>query len=373
MMGMPVPPHMMGQQSMMGQQNMPMMGQPPQNPGFFMNTHHQQPWPMNGRDPASLSTTAVFVTGIPDTSLDEAAVRDFFGKFGSVQGVRIDYNKHTAHVEFGDPVAQTQALNTPEAVFNNRFVRVFRAHASAGPQTSEGGAPQPNQQQQQQQEFNQQQQQQAWKPKSAAIKKAEMIEKYVEQQKELMKKLTTTKDMPAATRKIIMDSIKQIQQKIDESRQPAKAAAPAAAEPQPAATDSEGSAQLDAVASEKAQLQSKLKSLQDEAARLGMAGTRGRGRGGRPAAAAWAAPRASMSLDKRPRTLVLRNVGQVAAEQLSSEMAQFGDIEEIGKLDETSSPPFTYSVKYRARWEAEKALKAVESLDLLSGVSADWE
>ncbi|KAJ2386426.1 hypothetical protein H4S02_003864, partial [Coemansia sp. RSA 2611] len=225
-----------------------------------------------------------------------------------------------------------------------------------------------------------------WRPKSAAIKKAELIEKYVEQQKDLMKKLTSTPDMPAPTRKIIMDSIKQIQQKIDESRQPKAAAPPATAastsvapaaadststEPEAAASDN--AAQLDAVASEKAALQSKLKTLQEQAARLGMneRGMRGRGRG-RGGAPAWAG-RGAMSLDKRPRSLVFRNVSQEAAEQLPSEMSQFGEIEHIDKLDDQNNAPFTYTVKFKARWEAEKALKAVEALDLFTNVQVDWE
>ncbi|KAJ1756243.1 hypothetical protein IW139_000881 [Coemansia sp. RSA 353] len=339
MMGMQVPPNMRGD-------NAP-------NAGFNPHMRPQQFGQQQFGREANYSSTAVYVTNIPDTSLDETHVREFFGRFGAVQNVRIDYNKHAATVEYGDANAQSQALSTPEAVFNNRFVRVLRAVASNGAPTQQAQQPQAVPQQQQQQHL--QQQAPAWRPKSAAIKKAEMIEKYVEQQKELMKKLTTTKDMPAATRKIIMDSIKQIQQQIDASKQPK--AAPVEAEPK--------SEPLDAVASEKAALQDKLKTLQAEAARLGMnARGRGRGRG--------QVPRGAMSLDKRPRTLVLRNVGQDAAEQLQSEMAQFGDVENIDKLEEGSAP-FTYAVKFKARWEAERALKAVETLDVLAGVSADWE
>ncbi|KAJ2479519.1 hypothetical protein IWW56_003031 [Coemansia sp. RSA 2131] len=329
MMGMQVPPNMRGDSA--------------PNAGF---NPHMRPQQQYGRE-ANYSSTAVYVMNIPDGSLDETNVREFFGRFGAVQSVRIDYNKHAATVEYGDANAQSQALSTPEAVFNNRFVRVLRAVAPNGAQTQQPH-PVPQTQNQPQQPAP------AWRPKSAAIKKAELIEKYVEQQKELMKKLTTTTDMPAATRKIIMDSIKQIQQQIDASKQPK---AVEAVEPK--------SEPLDAVASEKAALQNKLKTLQAEAARLGMnARGRGRGRG--------QVSRGAMSLDKRPRTLVLRNVGQDAAEQLQSEMAQFGDVENIDKLEEGPAP-FTYAVKFRARWEAERALKAVETLDLLAGVSADWE
>ncbi|KAJ2748384.1 hypothetical protein IWQ56_007478 [Coemansia nantahalensis] len=200
-----------------------------------------------------------------------------------------------------------------------------------------------------------------------------------------MKKLTSTKDMPPATRKIIMDSIKQIQQKIEETQRPKPAGGPAAeagaadGAGTPAEATEQQRQQLDAVASEKAALQTKLKALQDEAARLGLNARRGpaaapRGRGGwAGAAAAAAGGRAAMTLDKRPRTLVLRNVGQAAAELLSAEMGRFGAIEHIDKLDDLPGPPFAYTVKYSARWEAEKAVKAVGSLELFADVSVDWD
>ncbi|KAJ2331341.1 Global transcription regulator sge1, partial [Coemansia sp. RSA 2681] len=350
-----------------------------------------------------MSTTAVFVTNIPDESLGEGSVREFFERFGAIQDLRIDANRHTAMIEYGDSSAQAQALSTPEAIFNNRFVRVHKARQQQQPQ------------QQQQQHANgeaggyQQRppasasaaQPPVWRPKSATIKKAEMIERFVEQQKELMKKLTTIKDMPPATRKIIMDSINQIQKKIDDIRRPPAAGAAAAAAaagaaakaaitedntndsvgggPPSAAAESqpEQRTEVSAVEAEKQALQAKLKALQVEAARLGMArgGGNSRGRGGRGGgfASASSSHHGSMSLDKRPRTLVLRNVGQAAAERLDSEMAQFGEIEHIDKTEDRNDPPFTYAVKYKARWEAEAAMRAVTSIDAFSDVSADWE
>ncbi|KAJ2716937.1 hypothetical protein H4R19_000336 [Coemansia spiralis] len=379
MMGMRMPPTMapggpMGGQFMMGPGG-PMGGQFMMGPGGPMGmppAHGQQQQPpmapqqMHQQD---YSTTGVFVASIPTESLSEAAVREFFARFGTIAGVLVDYTKQCATVVFADEGAQMRAINSPEAPFNNRFVRVFKAYSSAVERTAERG---------QRTESQQQQQAPVWRPKSAAIKKAEMIEKYVEQQKELMKKLTTTKDMPPATRKIIMDSIKQIQQKIAETQTPKPAgAANEGAAPKPdqeLQEQQQPQPQLDAVASEKAELQSKLKALQEEAVRLGMNARRAtapRGRGG------WAGGqtggRAAMTLDKRPRTLVLRNVGQEAAELLPAELGRFGEIEHIDKLDDQPGPPFAYTVKYRARWEAEKAVKAVGALELFADVSVDWD
>ncbi|KAJ1962628.1 hypothetical protein GGI12_002533 [Dipsacomyces acuminosporus] len=364
----------------------------------------------SGQPPQQLSATAVFVTNIPDDHLSEQHVTEFFGKFGEIQNIRIDYNKHNAIVDFKDSNAQQQAISTPEAIFNNRFVRIHKAReqaaASANANTNDTDSTRPPVAAATP----------AWRPKSAAIKKAELIEKYVEQQKELMKKITTTKNMPPATRKIIMQSIAEIQKKMDDinnkHKGAAAAAAPSAAAPSVSAassvsqgtsgatdntqaatesTEAENQQQeqpaaataADAVQNEKLALQAKLKALEEEAQRLGMstgakpfqlgrggsaAATRGRGgRGG------WAGARGSMSLDKRSRTLVLKNVGQDAAERLDSEMAQFGEVEMMDKLEDNNEAPFTYAVKFKARWEAENAMKAIHSIASFESVSAEWD
>ncbi|KAJ2758189.1 hypothetical protein H4S06_002817, partial [Coemansia sp. BCRC 34490] len=214
---------------------------------------------------------------------------------------------------------------------------------------------------------------------------------YVDQQKELMKKLTTIKDMPPATRKIIMDSINQIQTKVDEIRRPHKpdsSAAPSSSA-NPASTASAAATGGGSSVSEKQALQNKLQALQQEAQRLGMNSSSSSGGFApsapqkpagayNPPAATTAALRSSMSLDKRPRTLVLRNVAPETAERLDSGLAQFGQIESIAKLGEgdpgaSGNSPLAYAVRFRARWEAENALKAVASLDGFASVTVDWE
>ncbi|KAJ1667553.1 hypothetical protein IW140_002133 [Coemansia sp. RSA 1813] len=388
------------------------MGRPPQAPpGFFAPIQPPQGGafanvrpPMGQHQPGSVghqnhqfSSTGIFITNIPDECLNDSAIKEFFGKFGEIRDIRIDFGKHTAIVDFAANNAQLQALSTPEAIFNNRFVRVHKARSHTVSSASGGGNGLAASSDQAQQHSDnaagssagqfahpqQQQQQQppVWRPKSAAIKKAEMIEKYVEQQKELMKKLTTIKDMPAATRKIIMSSINQIQAKIDDIRKP-KAEPPTTTATEPAVEAS--NTDPSNTTTEKQALQNKLQALQQEAARLGMSSKgnavrspwggafAGAGAGAHTNVAASSA-RGSMSLDKRPRTLVLRNVEQAAAERLDSELAQFGEIESISKVEEGGTePPFTYTVRYKARWEAENAIKAITSLEGFGSVSADW-
>ncbi|KAJ2695196.1 hypothetical protein GGH99_000273 [Coemansia sp. RSA 1285] len=423
-MGMQVPQNLMNPAAIASSNNNggPMqfgMARAPMQPAFFsplqqpggggafasMRPQQQQQQQPNGRPQAGgshhqnqyqqqqHSATAVFVTNIPDDSLNDEAVAAFFGKFGAIRDTRIDYAKHSAVVDFADNGAQLQALGTPEAVFNNRFVRVHKAwaHPPGGDASTTAAGGSGNQQ-----PSNQQQQQQppVWKPKSVAIKRAEMIEKYVDQQKELMKKLTTIKDMPPATRKIIMDSINQIQTKVDEIRRPHKpdssAAPSSSANPASTAAAAAANGGGSSVSENKA-LQNKLQALPQEAQRLGMNSSSSSSSGGfapsapqeptgayNPPAATTAALRSSMSLDKRPRTLVLRNVAPETAERLDSGLAQFGQIESIAKLGEgdpgaSSNSPLAYAVRFRARWEAENALKAVASLDGFASVTADWE
>ncbi|KAJ2848809.1 hypothetical protein GGI22_005659 [Coemansia erecta] len=185
-----------------------------------------------------------------------------------------------------------------------------------------------------------------------------------------------------------MDSINQIQKKIDDIRKPKPGTVTAAASATaPVASGSAAEApNADSNTSEKHALQNKLQALQQEAARLGMSSkanpVRSPWMGGSstgasaPAASAGSsagAARGSMSLDKRPRTLVLSNVEQPAAERLDAELAQFGEIETISKVEDgATEPPFTYTVRYKARWEAENALKAVASLEGFGSVSAGW-
>ncbi|KAJ2860736.1 hypothetical protein GGI22_002638 [Coemansia erecta] len=394
--GMGHPPQMVppGFFTPIQQQQQPGKGIPPHQQGAFANIRP----PVNHKNQYQFSSTGVFIINIPDECLDDSTVRDFFGKFGEIRDVKIDFAKHNATVDFADNNAQVQALSTPEAVFNNRFVRVLKARDYSQPPASGSNGSAADQLHQHgdaagsngagASHAQQQQQPPVWRPKSAAIKKAEMIEKYVEQQKELMKKLTTIKDMPAATRKIIMDSINQIQKKIDDIRKPKPGTVAAAASATaPVASGSAAEApNADSNTSEKQALQNKLQALQQEAARLGMSSKgntvrppwMGGSSTGAAASAASAgssagAARGSMSLDKRPRTLVLSNVEQPAAARLDAELAQFGEIETISKVEDgATEPPFTYTVRYKARWEAENALKAVTSLEGFGSVSADW-
>ncbi|KAJ1948975.1 Global transcription regulator sge1 [Linderina macrospora] len=190
---------------------------------FYNNGGAQRPPPNND---APMSTTAVYVTNIPDEALSEESVREFFGKFGTIVSVRMDFQRHSAHIDYTEPQAQQQALSTPEAIFNNRFVRVLKgrlprgaaapsADASAGASAPPAEPAVP-----------------IWRPKSARIKKAELIDKYVKQQKSYFDKLKTP-GLTADMKSVIMSSLKTISAKLAELQKPsAPPVAAAAATPE---------------------------------------------------------------------------------------------------------------------------------------------
>ncbi|CAE7028209.1 hypothetical protein CFE70_004058 [Pyrenophora teres f. teres 0-1] len=81
-------------------------------------------FPPSGRahDP---SNTTLVVDHIPEPSCNEESVRNYFSEFGSILGVEMHADKQLAIVKFADRPAAKRAKNSPKAVFENRFVKVY--------------------------------------------------------------------------------------------------------------------------------------------------------------------------------------------------------------------------------------------------------
>lgn len=77
-------------------------------------------------DTRQQSATTLVVENAPRDALSVQNVRQFFGKFGPVTEVAIDVPALRAVVTFANADHARAALGSPEAVFGNRFVRVFR-------------------------------------------------------------------------------------------------------------------------------------------------------------------------------------------------------------------------------------------------------
>ncbi|KAI9737842.1 MAG: hypothetical protein M1834_009211 [Cirrosporium novae-zelandiae] len=71
------------------------------------------------------SITTVVVEQIPEDKFDEQHVREFFAEFGNITEVSMQPYKRLALVRFEDYVAAKRAYNSPKAIFDNRFVKVY--------------------------------------------------------------------------------------------------------------------------------------------------------------------------------------------------------------------------------------------------------
>ena len=71
------------------------------------------------------SITTVVVENIPEEKFDEAAVREFFSSFGSIQAIQMQAYKRLALIKYEDWQSAKQAYESPKVIFDNRFVKVY--------------------------------------------------------------------------------------------------------------------------------------------------------------------------------------------------------------------------------------------------------
>ncbi|KAF2456240.1 hypothetical protein BDY21DRAFT_348342 [Lineolata rhizophorae] len=71
------------------------------------------------------SNTKVVVEHIPEDKFTEEAVREYFSEFGNIQEVDMQPYKRLAILKFEDYASAKRAYNSPKAIFDNRFVKVY--------------------------------------------------------------------------------------------------------------------------------------------------------------------------------------------------------------------------------------------------------
>lgn len=80
--------------------------------------------------------TKLVVECIPEENFDEQQIRDFFSHFGKIEEVTMMAYKRLAIVKFDTWHSANQAYNSPNVIFNNRFVKLFwykeEKHADIG-------------------------------------------------------------------------------------------------------------------------------------------------------------------------------------------------------------------------------------------------
>jgi RNA-binding protein 26 len=105
---------------------------------FSADAHDVRPERRNGK--------TLVVEKIPDEKLSLEAVNEWFKKFGTVTNVAVDAKNKKALVSFADHSAAHAAWKSEDAVFNNRFVKVFwhrpmQGHGKVGAKLLAASAP----------------------------------------------------------------------------------------------------------------------------------------------------------------------------------------------------------------------------------------
>ncbi|GAM84414.1 hypothetical protein ANO11243_024100 [Dothideomycetidae sp. 11243] len=85
------------------------------------------------------NNTSVVVENIPDDSLNEDAVRAFFGDFGTIEDISLQEQRKLAVIRFLDHDTAQRAYDSPKVIFDNRFVKVYW-YKSDSADASRGGA-----------------------------------------------------------------------------------------------------------------------------------------------------------------------------------------------------------------------------------------
>jgi hypothetical protein len=99
--------------------------------GSYKGGRPRAPFSLLGASHDRTNTTLV-IEQIPEENLSEDDVRRFFSQFGTIARVQMQAHKRLAIVTFEDHAAADQAYNSPKAVFENRFVKVYWYRQNTG-------------------------------------------------------------------------------------------------------------------------------------------------------------------------------------------------------------------------------------------------
>jgi hypothetical protein len=77
------------------------------------------------RVPHDRNITAIVIEQIPEEYFNEHSVRGFFSQFGNITDITLQAYKHLAIVKYDTRSAAQRAWQSPKAIFDNRFVKVY--------------------------------------------------------------------------------------------------------------------------------------------------------------------------------------------------------------------------------------------------------
>jgi RNA-binding protein 26 len=381
--------------------------QPQSNQGF--NPFHKGPMGPGGRPQRPRvnhqNSTTLLIANIPQDLNSIERLHNHFKKFGTIVNIQVKLSSSKAFVQFSQHSEAEQALQSPEAVFGNRFIKVFWSSRFQHdnyprPHHQQQGAPNVNPHVNPQLDMKEpqkapkpedaapsssqptQQVVEAPKPKKDMIKellkkKEEIRNLQIKQQKEILEKLSSAKNMdPQEKQKLVArlnsltESIKASLQKdstlLSQAAQPPKPLKQKKLEkekelldreldtitqvqpPTPATAPVTTAAPAKDVSTLQA-LKNKLSTLQQQAASMGLLKQQGQGK-------KFAQARPRMVLDNRTTTLRVDNLPQALRENgnlLRTHFQGFGEITSITKGEKEDS----VLVQFAARRAAELAVK----------------
>ncbi|ORY97883.1 hypothetical protein BCR43DRAFT_490506 [Syncephalastrum racemosum] len=319
--------------------------------------------------------TNLVVENIPDEHCDIAKVNEFFKKFGTLTNISVQGHLHKALLQYATHAEASAAYNSPDPIFDNRFVKVYwqkdqqpqqQVPQQSQPNVEEAGQaeaphhpkepvktePTPEEVAAKAAEFNKlmEEKQKKHQERMKTIlelqkQKEQLLQAQIAEQKRLMGKLTNNPNMSRAEKTELLAALKKIAADIDVSKAPT-----------PATESTDGGESSE-------DLKLKLAKLEAEAASLGIIpqssrGGRG-GRGGFFGRGGWAGrgrgggtPPQRYSLDNRPTKIVIKQVPVELRDDLRKHFENFGQVTEYENKDQD------ILVKYAARFEAEKAMAA---------------
>ncbi|KAG6850328.1 hypothetical protein H0H93_014903 [Arthromyces matolae] len=329
------------------------------------------------------------VEKIPQDKLTLEHVNEWFKRFGTVTNVAIDSINGKALISFSDHDEAYAAWKSEDAVFNNRFVKVFwhrpmEGHGSVGTRMLAASAPlvakiaandnlpgppitSSNTSHK--------------SPPSSLAAKQQLLEQQIAEQKSLMasldkatteekktimtrlRKLGEEMQLPSTTRDAQINSTNDIEKKERERLDQELDIHGATGGQEESAED----------------LKAKLERLKAEAASLGISDAsiepskrsyraRGRGfrgyrgfvRGGHP-------PRASMKLDNRPKKLLVQGVHEDKTQVVRDWYETTGQMDSLERLDSGD-----LVVAFKSRAAAEQGLAKGTNIATIGGVTISW-
>lgn len=194
--------------------------------------HNQNQNPLN---------TTLNVEKIPTEFCQISTVNDFFAKFGTITNISVVPHMQKAVIQYSTRAEAESAYSSPDAIFDNRFVKVYWAKedtsgaTGAGAGSGAGGVPDaaaPNVNEpdpelvkaraaelaKEKEEKQRKHQEHMKRVLEIQKKKESLLQQQIDEQKRLLAKLTDSAGMSKAEKSELLKALKSIQSDIDTSK-----------------------------------------------------------------------------------------------------------------------------------------------------------